>query len=118
LAASGKESGFVLSLSTSALESHKLDVDFLRSEVDRLKLHLRSLSPGDESYATINRALLATNQKWASLSGVMAALDAASARLKEKEKLQAKAEMGHANPPQDEPPAPNFRRGVFAKREA
>jgi hypothetical protein len=46
----------------------------------------------------------------------MAALDAASARLKEKEKLQAK--MRDANPPQDEPPAPNFRSGVFAKREA
>lgn len=116
LAVNSSESGLVLSLSTSALEAHKRDVEFLRCEVDRLKLHLRSLSVGDESYSNISRALLATERQWASISGVMAALEAAAARLKEKERLEAKAEMRDATPPQNEPPAPNLRSGVFARR--
>jgi hypothetical protein len=45
LAIISKESGFVLSLSVSSLEAHKSDVDFLRSEVERLKQHLSRLPP-------------------------------------------------------------------------
>lgn len=92
LASSGKESGFVLGLGTSALESHKSDCDFLRRKVDRLKKHLGGLFPSDESYCTANRAILVTKRQWPTMSGVMSALDAASARLKEKERFEAKIE--------------------------
>jgi hypothetical protein len=47
LAASCRESGLVLSLSTSALNAHKSDCDFLRQDADCLKTHLRGLSPAD-----------------------------------------------------------------------
>lgn len=92
LAVNGKESGFVLALSTSALEAHKSDCEFLRHEVDRLKKQLARLHPSDESYCTLSRAMLATERQWATMSGVMAALDAAGSRMKEKERLEAKIE--------------------------
>jgi hypothetical protein len=47
LAASCRESGLVLSLSTAALDAHKSDCDFLRQNADCLKTHLRGLSPAD-----------------------------------------------------------------------
>jgi hypothetical protein len=92
LAVNGKESGFVLALSTSALQAHKSDCELLRFEVDRLKNHLGGLSPSDETYCTVSRAMLATERQWATMSGVMSALDAAGSRMKEKERLEAKIE--------------------------
>ncbi len=47
LAASCRESGLVLSLSTAALDAHKSDCDLLRQDADCLKTHLRGLSPAD-----------------------------------------------------------------------
>ena len=115
LAASGKESGFALCLSTSALESHKKDVEFIRSEVDRLKTHLAGLSPMDESYCTVSRAMLATQRQWANLSGVASALDAASARMKEKEKLAAKEEAKRLPEVFPKPVPQPLRSGVFSR---
>ena len=99
LAANCRESGLVLSLSTAALDAHKADCEFLREEVDRLKRHLRSLSPASETYPAISRAMMATERQWATMAGVLAALDAAGARLKEKERLEARAEAAKAKVP-------------------
>jgi hypothetical protein len=92
LAASGRETGLAITLSTSALESHKKDVEFMRSEVDRLKIHLRSLSPSDETYCAVSRALIATERQWLAFSGVGAMLEAAACAMKETAKLKAKSE--------------------------
>jgi hypothetical protein len=48
LAASCRESGLVLNLTTAAIEAQKADYHFLRREVDRVKHHFLALSPGDE----------------------------------------------------------------------
>jgi hypothetical protein len=115
LAASCKESGLVLSLSSSALDAHKADCDFLREEVERLKTHLRGLSPADESYPAVSRAMLATERQWAAMAGISAALDAAAARLKERERLEARAEAAGARmPPRPVEEKPRSL-GVFAK---
>lgn len=115
LASCGKESGLVLSLSTSALESHKKDVEFMRSEVDRLKTHLAGLSPTDETYCTVSRAMLSTQRQWCNISGVASALDAASARMKETEKLAAKAEARQVPEVLPKPVPHPLRSGVFAR---
>lgn len=115
LAASSRESGLVLSLSTAALDAHKADCDFLRQEVDRLKLHLRALSPAAESYAAVSRAMLATERQWAAMAGVSAALEAAGARLKEKERLEARAAAAGATMPARPVEERPRSFGVFAK---
>ncbi len=117
LAAACGESGFRLALSTGALEAHRSDCDFLRGEVDRLKVHLRSLSPASESYAAVSRSLLAMERQWAAMSGVSAALDAAGARLKEKERIEArKGAAGDRMPDRPTPPSP--RNGRIFRRTA
>lgn len=103
LAVNGSESGFVLSLSTSALEAHKSDVEFLRLELDRLKAHLRTLQPSDESHAPISRAMLAMQRQWTAMSGVDAALDAAAAAIKETAKIKAKMDSPIKPAEEDEP---------------
>jgi hypothetical protein len=77
-------SGF--SLREQAFMDHARDVDFLRSEVERLKKHLRSLSPASDEYPAASHALLSTERQWAKMSGMQAAMDAAAARMKEQEK--------------------------------
>lgn len=73
-------------LRDQAFMDHRRDVEFLRLEVDRIKSHLRSLSPADPTYLAVNRALLSTERQWAKMSGVQAAIDAMAARMKEQEK--------------------------------
>ena len=116
LASSGTESGLVLCLSSSALAAHKADVDSMRSEADRLKLHLQGLAPSDESYSAISRSFLIMQKQWAAMSGVLAALDAAACAMKETAKLAAKTEAAKAlnDTPTHEPePSARF---VFKRR--
>ena len=105
LAINSRETGLVLSLSTSALASHKSDCEFLRTETDRLKLYLRSLPISDPFYATVSRAMLATEKQWAAMSGVLAALDAAGAALKDTAKAKAKAGAANGETGDEEPEA-------------
>ena len=104
LAASGRESGLALCLRTCDLDNHKSDCEFLRSEVDRLKLYLKTLPVSDETYPTISRAMLTTEKQWAAMSGVLAALDAAACAMKETARLAARAEAANLlnDPPADE----------------
>ena len=101
-----------IALREQAFKDHKRDVDFLRSEVERLKTHLRTLSPADDSYPSLNRALLSTERQWAGMSGIQAAIDAAAAGMKEQERQQVKGER------EVKPPAPSpatVGGGVFRK---
>ncbi|HWB01616.1 MAG TPA: hypothetical protein VG796_01245 [Verrucomicrobiales bacterium] len=82
-----------ISLNEGTLEQHRSDVVFLREQVDRLKRIVKSLPATDERYYVACRSLLATERQWAAMSGVIAALDAAAARLKDAERARGKAEL-------------------------
>jgi hypothetical protein len=88
-------SGF--SLREQAFEDHRRDVDFLRSEVERLKKHLRTIPPSHEKYPAVLRNLLTTEKQWAAMSGIQAAIDAAAARMKEDSRQQV-GEMISSSP--------------------
>lgn len=82
-----------ISLHEGTLEQHKSDVAFLREQVDHLKRVLKNLPATDELYHTVCRSLLAAERQWAAMSGVIAALDAAAARLKDSERAKGKAAL-------------------------
>jgi hypothetical protein len=79
-------SGF--SLRERAFEDHRRDVDFLRSEVERLKKHLLTMPPSHDKYSAILRNLLTTEKQWAAMSGIQAAIDAVAVKMKEVSRQQ------------------------------
>ena len=107
LAANSMETGLAFCLSSSALACHQSDVAAMRSEVDRLTVHLRSLAPSDESYPAVSRSFLTVQKQWSQMAGILALIDAAACRIKETEKLKARAEAANLlnDPPADEPEA-------------
>jgi hypothetical protein len=103
------------SLKEQAFADHNRDVDFLRSEVERLKTHVRSLSPSSESYQSALRNLLSVDRQWTAMSGVLAAMTAAGVRMNEEAKLAAKGE-GELETPKIEAVS-HVAGGVFRRRD-
>jgi hypothetical protein len=83
-------SGF--SLREQAFVDHRRDVDFLRSEVERLKKHLLTIPPSHDKYPAVLRNLLTAEKQWAAMSGIQAAIDAVAVKMKEDSRQQVRFE--------------------------
>lgn len=92
LALSSKNSPFSLELSSAALTQHREEIDFLSTQVEKLRKRLKKTRTNDPSYPTYLSAYKMALDKWEKSSGISGQYDVALASMKESARARARVE--------------------------
>lgn len=97
LALSCKESPFSLELSQDALAQHREEIDFLGTQVKKLRVRLSKTKTTSPNHPVYLSAYTQALTKWEKSSGIMAQYDVALASMKESARAHARAAAKQAD---------------------
>lgn len=92
LAMRSENSSYTIALSSEMLAQHKTEIDFLATQVEKLRLRLKKTVTTSPNYPVYLGCYKTALDKWEKSSGIMAHYDTAAAAMRETAKAKARAE--------------------------